>query len=433
MADRIRISTEALEKWARDLLSVQSSMAEAASMLARLDLRKDAGRELRIYANTVLNNGVRIYGEDAGAILTSLENALKATGRSAGRVSKSMLHAAGLYEDTEEKIISRINMLEVAQTWQTAYELEGLSAAYDRTTTTFDDNKRNGTYGGDQGDMAHHKKGFGFFGYRWFEDEALFDRIRSYERYKDYSQDDIANLLDQINSEGCGYVAMVNNIFVEYEGRGGEFQKKFGFPMYDENGKANYNYLIIDFYARTDDRYYLNEPMGATAFVNDMILPYLDGREDEFRAKYGCDPLINGNLINPAAGQAILDEYKNAPVIEYGTSGTTTYSLENRFRHYMDQKGITCETQAISGNPMPTTEQINTHLNSGKNVNIAVGGFNLYTENGFPAATNVGDHWMTITGTTDDGRYIVSSWGKRYYLKPGELTNADFYLTDIKP
>ena len=408
-------------------------MADAANALARIHLRRDSCSDLRLYANTTLNNGVRIYGEDAGAILSSLENALKATCRSAERVSKSVRRAADLYEDTEEKILNRINMLEVARTWQTAYELEALAGAYDKTTTTFDDNKKNGTYGADQGDMAHNKKGMWFFGFRWFEDEDLFARIRTYDRYKNYSQTEIAKLLDQINDEGCGYVAMVNNIFVEYEGRSAEFEEKFGFPMYDENGKANYNDLIIDFYASTDDRYYINEPKGATAFVNDVILSYLDGKEGEFRAKYGCDPLINGSQINPQARQRILDEYQNASVIEYKTSGTTTYSLENRFRHYMDQKGITCSTQTMSGSPMPTTAQINTHLDSGKNVNIAVGGFNLYNENGTRAATDVGGHWMTITGTTDDGRYIVSSWGKRYYLNPSELSGADFYVTDIKP
>lgn len=25
---------------------------------------------------------------------------------------------------------------------------------------------------------------------------------------------------------------------------------------------------------------------------------------------------------------------------------------------------------------------------------------------------------MTVTGVTEDGRFIVSSWGKRYYIDP---------------
>lgn len=108
---------------------------------------------------------------------------------------------------------------------------------YDRTTTTFDDDESNGTYGADQGDMSHNKKGIWFFGFRWFEDEDLYAYIRSHDRYKNYSQTEIAKLMDQINKEGCGYVAIVNNIFTEYEGREQEFERIFGFPMYDKNGK----------------------------------------------------------------------------------------------------------------------------------------------------------------------------------------------------
>lgn len=29
-----------------------------------------------------------------------------------------------------------------------------------------------------------------------------------------------------------------------------------------------------------------------------------------------------------------------------------------------------------------------------------------------------GGHAMTVTGVTEDGRFIVSSWGKRYYIDP---------------
>jgi hypothetical protein len=38
---------------------------------------------------------------------------------------------------------------------------------------------------------------------------------------------------------------------------------------------------------------------------------------------------------------------------------------------------------------------------------------------------------MTITGVTDDGRYVVSSWGDKYYLKPDELSNFGIEVTDL--
>ena len=312
-------------------------------------------------------------------------------------------------------------------------ELVGLADAQDRSTKTFDDDKNNGSYGGDQGNMAYNKKGIWFFGFRWFEDEELYAFIRKHKRYKNYSQTEIAKLLDRINNEGCGYVAIVNNIFVEFEGRENEFEQVFGFPMYDKNGKANYDYLIVDFYASTDDKYYLDEPMGASALVNDVILSY-EGRESEFRKKYGCAPLTDdGKFFNAEARQKILDEYQNCSEVELKVSGTTTYSLENRFRHYMEQKGVSFSGEGLRGDSMPTADEMNSFFDSGKNVNIAVGDFNLYNENGKPVYKDVSNHLMAVTGVTEDGRYIVSSWGERYYLNPDELGDVRFFVTDITP
>lgn len=305
--------------------------------------------------------------------------------------------------------------------------LKNLSQDYDRTTKTFDDDKQNGSYGADQGNMAHHKKGIWFFGYRWFEDEDLYAYIRSHSRYKNYSQTDIARLMNQINKEGCGYIAIVNNIFAEYEGREDEFQRRFGFPMYDKNGKANYDYLIVDFYANTDDKYFLNDPKGAKALVNDVILSY-KGKEDAFRAKYGCDPITENGYINREAAQKILNEYEGKDIADLKIDGTTTYSIENRFRHYLDEKGMSYECESVKG---LDAGQIKEYINSGKSVNIATESFNLYNENGKAVAKDVESHWMTITGVTEDGRYIVSSWGKRYYLNPSELHRQDFLVTDI--
>ena len=31
-----------------------------------------------------------------------------------------------------------------------------------------------------------------------------------------------------------------------------------------------------------------------------------------------------------------------------------------------------------------------------------------------------GGHAMTVTGVTDDGKLIVSSWGNQYYIDPDE-------------
>ena len=402
--------------WEKTQLSI-SQMEEYAQELKQMAGEVDDVRgnlRFKILSSDIIASTLRLMSER----LTGAESSVRMLGSSLSAITN-------MYRNTERGIF---------QAWDDSAELKQAADAYDNTTQTFDDNPDNGTYGADQGDMANNKKGIWFFGFRWFEDEDLYAYIRQHSRYQDYSQTEIAELMDQINSEGCGYAAMVNNIFVEYEGREEEFERVFGFPMYDKDGRANYNYLLVDFYACTDDKYYLDEAYGAASLVNDVILEYLGGREDEFREKYGCDPVIKGengeNLVNPEARQKILDEYQDQSVVTMEGSGTTEYSLENRFRHYMEQKDVECSVETLDAGAI-SGGTIDQYLDEGKSVNISVDGFNLYREDGTAAAVDVGGHWMTITGTTEDGRYIVSSWGGRYFLNPSELNNPSFFITDI--
>lgn len=400
-----RIEPEKVERLAGEIKSLEDDLRNYSEQIERVSqkLRKNQGVSIHSLCDKMdLQNGeVLKDASKMNSLSTSLSSIVTKYVGAERRISQNM--------DLENN------------------KLDDLAQDYDRTTKTFDDDERNGTYGADQGNMAHNKKGIWFFGYRWFEDEELYEYIRSHDRYKNYSQTKIAKLIDQINKEGCGYIAVVNNIFTEYEGREEEFEKKFGFPMYDKNGKANYDYLIVDFYASTDDKYYLNDPKGAIALVNDVILTY-KGKDAEFRAKYGCDPVTEDGKINPEAEQKILNEYEGKDVADLKINGTTTYSIENRFRHYLDEKGISYECKAESN---LDTNQVKEYLNEGKNVNIASSEFNLYDEKGNVEAKNVGGHWMTITGVTEDGRYIVTSWGERYYLNPSELPRQNFFITDI--
>ncbi len=129
-----------------------------------------------------------------------------------------------------------------------------------------------GGYGGDQGDLIHNKSGKKTLFFRVGADEELFDFVRQYDAYRDYSDEEIINLYGRINEEGCGYVAFVNTVMTKYEGREDAFMRDFGFPLYDENGEFNFNRLLIDFYAHTDDQYFLNRESGADALVNDKLL-----------------------------------------------------------------------------------------------------------------------------------------------------------------
>jgi len=81
----------------------------------------------------------------------------------------------------------------------------------------------NGYYGGDQGAPQHSSR----------------SEIEEYRRIIEKNISDanmtdsqLRNYLAKINSEGCGYVALVNTIFCYYTDNPEEFEKTFGYPMY---------------------------------------------------------------------------------------------------------------------------------------------------------------------------------------------------------
>ena len=126
-----------------------------------------------------------------------------------------------------------------------------------------------------------------------------------------------------------------------------------------------------------------------------------------------------------------MDEYSDVSEASVAVDGTSTYTLENRFNHYMDQKGLSYTVDTVMDGRTLSEEELQGYFSEGKSVNISVGGFDLYNEKGRRVQADVGNHWMTITGMTDDGRYIVSSWGERYYLNPEELDNPSFFIVDV--
>ena len=190
-----------------------------------------------------------------------------------------------------------------------------------------------GQYGGDQGSP-------------WTQWEELQDIVRKY--HPDWSTKRIREYLNELNSEGCGYVAMINTIFLYYNGREEEFEKTFGFPMY-KNGDLNYDELLTDFYCAEDDT-------------------------------------------------------SNA-------DGTTASDRERMWEHYCKDHGVKAEVKNVN----ITTETYSEMATKGQIV-VALRPNYLYDEYGREVDNRDSGHAMTVTGITDDGRLIVSSWGKTYYL-----------------
>ncbi|MBE5933703.1 MAG: hypothetical protein E7263_09830 [Lachnospiraceae bacterium] len=259
--------------------------------------------------------------------------------------------------------------------------LDGLSDVdpYEVDSILFDGN---GEYGGDQGAPRKLSED---------EKKELYELIQDNIPHHDFTQEELEAFLERANSEGCGYVALTNSIFMYYENNPDGFEEAFGYPMYNEDGDLNYNMLFIDLYSSVDG---IHPDTGQWyPFMN------YDAEEDGGILGYNqwMDETGNGT------GSESREYYINQFMEEHGVES-----------HYDSQVNVTPQNfQEIS--------------ESGQTVIIRFHHGNIYDSSGEAHAIH-GGHAMVVTGVTGDGRYIVSSWGDEYYIDPNE--NAMFLDDD---
>lgn len=281
--------------------------------------------------------------------LDSIKNSFNMSGDAGALIKKSLNEA----DEQLESIIITIRILyKILEQIVNAYIKSEQSISNTNIITSpnmpFDDQ---GQYGGYQGNPQTHYK-------------DLADIVRKY--YPDFSDKEVEDYLKKLADEGCGYVAMTNTIFSQFEGKEDEFEKTFGFPMYDENGELNYDAMVTDFYSAMDNH--------------------------------------NKDGINESEDPSSTDG-----------KGTTREKREYRWETYMKDHGIDVDVKDVDVTP-DTYEEI---AKDGYLV-IGVSPVVLYDENGNEVYNKKGGHAMTVTGVTDDGMYIVSSWGEKFYIKPDD-------------
>lgn len=239
-------------------------------------------------------------------------------------------------------------------------------------------------YGGNQGAPSKASQ---------TEKDKMYEIFKKNNPDVDLTEEQKTKLLERLNSEGCGYVAICNTIFEHYYLREDEFERDFGYPMYDENGKLNYNLLLMDLYSRMD-----NKEKTLWWESEDKYNDY-DPEKDVSKDQY-----------------SVWDDDTGR--------GTTTYDREYYTEQFLKEHGVDAE---FTSNVDVTPENYQDYVNDGKQVLISFHWGYMYDENNNKVEIP-GGHSMTVTGVTDDGRLIVSSWGKKYYIDPNEkveITDKD--------
>ena len=204
--------------------------------------------------------------------------------------------------------------------------------------------------------------------YKW-DPIKCWDLLRDLREYfPNMSVFEAFRYFSRLNSVGCGYVALANTLFMEYANRPQDFERTFGYPMF-KDGDLNYDRLILDIYATTDK-----------AGFNDRD-----------------DGLPNGTVDD-----------SRAHIVE----------------HFLRDKGVDVETEA---NADVTPENFLEISENGGYVILGYRHGNMYDENGNRYYID-GGHAITVTGITEDGRYIVSSWGEKYYINPSDIGDDDSFM-----
>ena len=254
-----------------------------------------------------------------------------------------------------------------------------------------DGNRAYNQFGGNQMDIT-----------KLLSDERALSIIRS--RFPNADVFEIYELLLAIQNSGCEYVAAVNTIFVEFEGREDEFERIFGFPMYvvktDTNAEYanrvktktyndyNYEYLILE--------YFLYRNVEHEKRTDIQFFPNADSK----------DFALNRKMIGETFPNWIKEEYNIEVTYDKSLFSPTAILVNSWFK--------------------ANKKTIENHLNNGEHVIITAVGFDLLNPNTRKIEHfDVGGHGMSIVEVKENGDVIVSSWGEKYILDMSGATHWD--------
>lgn len=157
-----------------------------------------------------------------------------------------------------------------------------------------------------------------------------------------------------------------------------------------------------------------NEGCGYVALCNTLFAEFI-GREKEFEQKFGFPMYIDGELNYDAL---VVDLY--CAYDDRNSQGTTMNSRKPIWENYMKDHNVNV---VVTNNIPLTPENYYDYFKRGQIV-VAIEPVTLRDKNG-KIVMDVKDagHAMTVTGVTQDGMYIVSSWGATYYINPNDKFN----------
>ncbi len=249
----------------------------------------------------------------------------------------------------------------------------------------------------------------------FINDPIVRKKIEEYFPGQEVTDEDLALLFYRMNSVGCGYIATINTMFEAYKDLSNEeWENIFGFPRVSVGDKGytiNYDYMFLEFFI------FYNQQVRKLNTIEGM---YGNTEEQRNIDQIGGDAALNGNTfqMTGAEGSNIPDLVK-----------TLSMFLNIRYNLYPEGEYVNGVAKDLGPNDRLSVDTVRSILESGESqIIIGAEHFNLYSPedlngNGLlddKLSADVGAHGMSVTGVTDDGKLIVSSWGNEYILDPNE-------------
>ena len=288
-----------------------------------------------------------------------------------------------------------------------------------------------GLYGGNQSDLINNTN-------LYLNDITINRIIKKYFPSDDYSYVDLQLLFLKMCNVGCGYISITNSIFQgTLNLTDDEFYNKFGFDRYVVRitfdgtyvKSFNYNCMFLDYFM-----YYNQVNCDDFSSIKSLYGDVMELGENKFS-------LVENTGVGGIGTDQDLEVLKS--FLETKDIHILWDDIKTRELLFKDKKNNKFY-RPFSAKNLAT---IKYSLKKGYIVLVSATDFTLYYKDDINnngkiddvAGDNLGTHGMIVTGVTDEGYLIVSSWGNEYLLKPenalpffwNEDTNSVLFVSVI--
>ena len=179
------------------------------------------------------------------------------------------------------------------------------------------------------------------------------------------------------------------------------------------------DYEIIKYLERANEH-----GCGYVALTNTIYEIFKD-KPEEFEKTFGFPMYKNGDLN---FDELFIDLYSSEYDVTNG-DGTDQYDQEIIMEQYCKKHNIPVD---VKPNVNVTPENFEKISKKGQISILAYDHYELYNPKTGKTKTLSAGHSMSVIGTTEDNRYIVSSWGEKYYLQIDNDTRYTFVQIQYK-